>query len=48
MLVWDIMKRPWLTRTAESLLNPLLGKSLVVYVDKPARNANPGAASAAA
>jgi SAM-dependent methyltransferase len=48
MLVWDIMKRPWLTRTAESLLNPLLGKSLVVYVDKPARNPSAGAASAAA
>jgi hypothetical protein len=30
------------------LLNPLLGKSLVVYVDKPATGANAGAASAAA
>ena len=46
VLVWDIMKRPWLTRTAEQRLNPVLGKSLVVYSDKPAAAA--GAASAAA
>lgn len=36
VLVWDIMKRPWLTRAAEASLNPVLGKSLVVYADKPA------------
>jgi SAM-dependent methyltransferase len=36
LLVWDLTKRPWLTRTAERLLDPLLGKSLVVYADKPA------------
>jgi SAM-dependent methyltransferase len=36
VLVWDIMRRPWLTTTAERLLNPVLGKSLVVYADKPA------------
>jgi SAM-dependent methyltransferase len=36
LLVWDIVKRPRLTRTAERLLNPLLGKSLVVYLEKPA------------
>ena len=35
MLVWDIMKRPWLTRTAERLLDPLLGKSMVLYLTKP-------------
>jgi SAM-dependent methyltransferase len=35
MLVWDLTKRPWLTRTAERLLDPLVGKSLVVYADKP-------------
>jgi SAM-dependent methyltransferase len=35
LLVWDIMKRPWLTRTAERLLDPLIGKSLVLYFDKP-------------
>jgi SAM-dependent methyltransferase len=36
LLVWDLMKRPWVTRTAERLLDPLFGKSLVVYADKPA------------
>jgi len=35
MLVWDIMSRPWLTRTADRLLNPVIGKSLVVYLLKP-------------
>ena len=35
LLVWDLTRRPWLTRTAERLLNPLFGKSLVVYADKP-------------
>ncbi|MFC4535491.1 class I SAM-dependent methyltransferase [Sphaerisporangium dianthi] len=36
LLVWDIMKRPALTRAAEAVLNPLIGKSVVVYVRKPA------------
>ncbi len=36
LLVWDIAKAPALTRTAERLLDPVLGKSLVVYSDKPA------------
>jgi len=35
MLVWDIMSKPWLTRTADQLLNPVIGKSLVVYLRKP-------------
>jgi SAM-dependent methyltransferase len=35
MLVWDMMSRPWLTRTAERLLDPVLGKSLVLYLAKP-------------
>jgi len=35
VLVWDIMRRPRLTRYAERLLNPLIGKSLVVYLRKP-------------
>jgi SAM-dependent methyltransferase len=34
LLVWDIMRRPWLTRTAERLLDPVIGKSLVVYLRK--------------
>ncbi|WP_229680333.1 class I SAM-dependent methyltransferase [Saccharopolyspora thermophila] len=35
MLVWDLMKRPWITRTAERLLDPVMGKSIVVYLGKP-------------
>ena len=30
-LTWDIVKAPWLTRTADRILNPVLGKSLVQY-----------------
>ncbi|MYB03409.1 MAG: class I SAM-dependent methyltransferase [Acidimicrobiaceae bacterium] len=37
LLEWDIVKRPFVTAAAERLLNPLLGKSLVVYADKPLR-----------
>jgi SAM-dependent methyltransferase len=33
-LSWDIMKKPRLTRFMENLLNPLLGKSLVLYFKK--------------
>jgi SAM-dependent methyltransferase len=36
LLVWDIMKRPLVTRATERALNPILGKSLVVYAEKPA------------
>ena len=39
LLVWDLTERPRLTRAAERLLDPLLGKSLVVYADKPAAGA---------
>ena len=35
MLTWDIMKRPVLTRLIDQTLNPVLGKSLVVYATKP-------------
>jgi SAM-dependent methyltransferase len=35
MLVWDIMRRPRLTRAAERVLNPVLGKSMVLYFTKP-------------
>ena len=35
VLEWDITKQPFVTAAAERLLNPLLGKSLVVYADKP-------------
>jgi SAM-dependent methyltransferase len=35
LLVWDIVKRPRVTRLAEAVLDPLVGKSLVVYLRKP-------------
>ena len=35
LLTWDIVKAPKLTRTADRFLNPVLGKSLVVYADRP-------------
>ncbi len=31
LLVWDITKRPLATRLADTILDPVLGKSLVVY-----------------
>ena len=31
-LVWDIMKRPWISRFLDELLNPLIGKSVVLYL----------------
>jgi ubiquinone/menaquinone biosynthesis C-methylase UbiE len=34
-LVWDLMHRPLLTRALEALLQPLIGKSLVMYFRKP-------------
>ncbi len=34
-LVWDLMDRPCLTRTLEKLLNPLMGKSVVMYFRLP-------------
>ncbi len=35
-LVWDITAHPPLTRLSERALNPVLGKSVVVYTRKPA------------
>ena len=35
LLVWDMMKAPKITRGTERLLDPLIGKSLVVYLRKP-------------
>jgi len=34
-LTWDLMQKPHITGFAERLLNPILGKSLVVYCKKP-------------
>jgi len=35
LLVWDMMSRPWITRVAEDALNPLIGKSVALYFQKP-------------
>jgi SAM-dependent methyltransferase len=34
VLVWDIMRKPALTRVSERALNPVIGKSLVLYARK--------------
>ena len=34
-LVWDLMKKPILTRILEFILQPLIGKSVVMYFRKP-------------
>ena len=49
LLVWDIVKRPLATRIAERVLAPLVGKSLVLYVRRPAARgrADAGAARSA-
>ena len=50
LLEWDIVKAPWLTRSAERILNPVLGKSLVVYATVPfskSASINAGVPSAA-
>ena len=33
-LTWDIMKKPWITQFMDKLLNPIMGKSLVLYFKK--------------
>lgn len=35
LLVWDIMKKPAVTRYAEQVLSPVMGKSIVLYLRKP-------------
>jgi ubiquinone/menaquinone biosynthesis C-methylase UbiE len=37
MLVWDIMRGPALTRCTEAALNPVIGKSIVLYATKDPR-----------
>jgi SAM-dependent methyltransferase len=39
ILVYDIMRKPWWTTVPERILNPVLGKSLVVYLVKPESSA---------
>src|SRR5207302_6982745 len=51
VLVWDLMRRPALTRVLDGLLTPLIGKSLVLYFERPAEPATlplPRAGDAAA
>jgi ubiquinone/menaquinone biosynthesis C-methylase UbiE len=36
LLVWDIMRKPAVTQRTDQVLNPVIGKSLVVYAAKPA------------
>ena len=36
LLVWEIMKQPKTLRLAGRVLDPLIGKSLVLYLEKPA------------
>ena len=33
-LTWDMMKKPWVTMALDKLLNPVLGKSVVLYLRK--------------
>jgi SAM-dependent methyltransferase len=46
LLVWDIVSGPRLTRVADRVLSPLIGKSIVVYLVKPSEPAPPTAQSA--
>ena len=39
LLVWEIMKQPAIMRLADRALNPLIGKSIVIYAAKPAAGA---------
>lgn len=34
LLVWDLMQKPWITQTLEKMLNPILGKSVVMHFRK--------------
>ncbi|MCW2600030.1 MAG: hypothetical protein JWM02_1859 [Frankiales bacterium] len=43
LLVWDMVKQPLVTRVAEKVLQPLVGKSLVVYLRKPTKSASAAA-----
>ena len=35
LLVWDMMSKPALTRVTETVLNPVVGKSIALYFEKP-------------
>jgi SAM-dependent methyltransferase len=40
-VVWDMMEQPALTATLESIFNPLIGKSVVMYFYKPSAPGKP-------
>jgi SAM-dependent methyltransferase len=40
LLVWDIMRGPAITRRTEAALNPVIGKSLVIYAKKIEENSH--------
>ncbi len=46
LLVWDIVSHPPATRLAERALNPLIGKSIVLYAHKPPGARMPAAVTA--
>jgi len=46
LLVWDLMRRPPLTRLTEAALDPFIGKSRIIYLRKPYAT-QPAAAPAA-
>jgi SAM-dependent methyltransferase len=48
LLVWDMMSRPRITRAAESVLNPLVGKSVAMYFEKRADFEKPAVSVAGA
>jgi len=31
LLVWDLLKKPWITQVIDKILNPVMGKSIVMY-----------------
>lgn len=39
-LVWDLMKKPWITQWLDKVLNPVMGKSVVMYFVKTAPVSN--------
>lgn len=45
LLVWDIQRAPLITRLADRVLSPLIGKSVVVYLRKPPSPAGEDAGS---
>lgn len=40
LLLWDLFKKPWITQVAERLLNPIMGKSVVMYFVKQNQKKN--------